>query len=202
MIYKKLPDFCYNSRKLERVSGIIVHYYSAINAEPSNPFDMEVCRNLFLDLNRVQAQRQWYLKDGPPERAYASAHVLIGRDGTEWLLVPLDKQAYHAGESVLNGQRYCNNFTLGVELVGTINSGFTDIQYEKLAAFCKTMLKQHGFGVDMIAGHDQVRWAAMQAGHTDKKKYDPSGKPDGTGSNFDWEKLRGLINVDGTATTG
>lgn len=201
MIYKKLPDFCYNSRKLEKVIGIIVHYYSAINAEPSNPFDLETCRNLFLDLNRAQSQRQWYLKDGPEQRAYASAHVLIGRDGVEWLLVPLDKQAYHAGESIMNGLRHCNNFTYGVELVGTINSGFTDIQYEKLAAFCKQMMDQHGFDIDMIQGHDTVRWAAMQAGFTDKKKYDPSGKPDGSGDNFSFKKLRELINANRLATT-
>lgn len=203
MIYKKLPDFCYSSRALS-VEGIIVHYFSAINAEPSNPFDMEVCRNLFLDLNRAKFEREHYLKginDGP-DREYASAHVLIGRNGEEWSLVPLSKQAFHAGHSILNTRKHCNNFTIGVELVGTSNSGFTDIQYEKLAAFCKLMMQEHGFGIDMIAGHDQVRWAAIQAGLTNKEKKDPSGKADGSGSNFDWQKLRGLINDSRTATAG
>jgi len=203
MIYKKLPDFCYSPRALS-VEGIIVHYFSAINAEPSNPFDMEVCRNLFLDLNRAKFEREWYLKgpDAPPDREYASAHVLIGREGEEWLLVPFAKQAFHAGQSILADRKHCNNFTIGVELVGTINSGFTDIQYTALAEFCRLMMDTHGFGIDMIQGHDTVRWAAIKAGLSDKKKYDPSGKPDGTGNNFNWAKLRGLINDSGTATTG
>jgi N-acetyl-anhydromuramyl-L-alanine amidase AmpD len=194
MIYKLLPSYCYSNRALS-VGGIIVHHFSAIYAEPSHPFDMEVCRNLFLDLNRAKFERQWYLKgaDSKPDREYASAHVLIGREGEEYLLVPLDKQAYHAGHSILNGRKHCNNFTLGVELAGTPTSGFTDIQYTKLANFCRPMMDLHGFDIDMISGHDKVRWAAIQAGLTTTEKRDPSGKPDGTGDNFEWQRLFKLI---------
>lgn len=195
MIDKKLPAWCYSKRALESIDGIIVHYYSAINVEPHDPFDMDVCRNLFLDLNRDKSEREHYLKSGsdPEDRMPASAHVLIGREGEEWLLVPFAKQAYHAGHSILNGRKHCNNFTLGVELIGTINSGFTTYQYEHLAEFCANMMLKHGFGLDSIAGHDQVRWAAMEAGLTTAKKYDPSGRFDGNGDNFDWSLLHGLI---------
>jgi N-acetyl-anhydromuramyl-L-alanine amidase AmpD len=54
-------------------------------------------------------------------RASASAHFVIGRDGSTTQLVPLDEAAWHAGPSemrlpsgkVLKG---CNLFTIGVEL--------------------------------------------------------------------------------------
>lgn len=199
MIDKTLPGFCYSKRSLENIGGIIIHYFSAINAEPAMPFDMEVCRDLFLDLNRPKSQREHYLRDGPDERMYASAHVLIGRDGEEWKLVPFGRQAYHAGESILHGRRHCNNFTLGVELVGTIDSGFTESQYVKTAGFCYTMMKAHGFGLHEIAGHDQVRYAAIQAGLTRDRKYDPSGRYDGTGNNFDWGHLHGHIKAFASA---
>jgi N-acetyl-anhydromuramyl-L-alanine amidase AmpD len=195
MIDRKLPKHCYSKHNLSSIDGIIVHYFSAINVEPQDPFDMEVCRNLFLDLNRAKTDREWYLLQEPDKRMYASAHVLIGRGGEEHRLVPFTKQAFHAGHSILQGRRHCNNFTLGVELVGTINSGFTDIQYEHLAEFCANMMQIHGFNLENIAGHDQVRMAAIRAGLTSAKKYDPSGRPDGTGDNFEWDFLHGLIKT-------
>ena len=126
---KTLPDYCYSGRPLTDVGGVVVHYFSAKNVDPENMFDMETCRDLFLDLNRPkhgEEGREWYMKEDnwPDGRMYASAHFLIGRDGETWKLVEETKQAYHAGTSIMNGRSHCNRWTLGVELVGTIDSGF------------------------------------------------------------------------------
>ncbi len=46
----------------------------------------------------------------------ASAHLVIGRDGEIFQLVPFDTKSWHAGESSYNGRRYYNNYSIGIEL--------------------------------------------------------------------------------------
>ena len=46
----------------------------------------------------------------------ASAHLVIGRDGTIVQCVPFNKKAWHAGKSSWKGRRGCNHFSIGIEL--------------------------------------------------------------------------------------
>jgi len=178
-------------------SGIITHYFSCKNVDPENQFDLQRCWDLMVDLNLPKEERSRYLKfpDSMEGRAYASAHVLIGRGGEVWKLVDFEKQAYHAGYSMLNGRPNCNAWTLGAELIGTNTSGFTDEQYEAYAKFIVEMMGLYPIELDALAGHDAVRYEANMAG-TKKaaRKIDPSGKHDGSGDNFEWERLSILID--------
>lgn len=197
MFSKILPDFCISGRELDSVDGVVVHYFSGKNVDLEHQFELQVCRDLFLDLNRPKIDRELYMtaEHWPDGRMYASAHLLVGRDGETWKLVEYDRQAYHAGASVMNGRRGCNRFTLGVELVGTQDSGFTRAQYTTLVEILLELEQDHGFPRDHVQGHDTVRWAAIEAGQTDKRpKYDPSGRKDGQGDNFDWFYLGKLWN--------
>lgn len=193
MISRELPNFCYSGLELI-VGGIVIHYFSAKNVDADNRYDMDVCRNLFMDLNREQSEREWYLLDGPEKRMYASAHLMIGRAGEVWKLIELDKQAYHAGKSMLVGKSNCNSWTLGIELLGDGTSGFTHEQYDALGPIVSEQMFNHGFGTECVAGHDQVRYAAIEDGQTTTKKYDPSGQSDGRGDNFDWGRLFGMAD--------
>lgn len=188
-----LPNYCIPGRELEELGGAIIHYFSARNVDQENRFSIEACRNLMLDFNRPRDRRRFYMRTAqwPDERMYASAHVLIGRDGDSMRLVEYNKQAYHAGASLLNGRAHCNRWTLGLELVGTIDSGFTSEQYRELAR----ILHNLDIDRDCIAGHDRVRWTAIRAGDTNKRaKYDPSGRKDGNGDNFQWNYLHYLLD--------
>jgi len=49
-------------------------------------------------------------------KAKASAHVVIGRDGSITQLVPFDRVAWHAGASSWEGLEGLNNYSLGIEL--------------------------------------------------------------------------------------
>ena len=193
MISRVLPSFCYPNRQLE-IGGIVIHYFSAKNVDADNRYDMDVCRCLFMDLNRPQAEREWYLLDGPEDRMYASAHLLIGRAGEVWKLIEFDKQAYHAGKSMMMGKSNCNGWTLGIELLGDSTSGFTDAQYEAVGPIVGEQMFKRGFGAEYVAGHDDVRHAAIADGQTTTKKYDPSGRSDGRGNNFDWGRLFGMAD--------
>lgn len=193
---KILPEHCISGRALEQVDGVVVHYFSAKNVDPNRQYDLQVCRNLFLDLNRPKDQRRIYMKASkwPEDRMYASAHLLIGRQGVIWKLVEYDRQAYHAGASIMHGRSHCNRWTLGIELVGTIESGFSKAQYDTLADVLVCLAAQYGFPRENIQGHDTVRWNAIQAGSEKRHKYDPSGRKDGDGDNFDWHYLGKLMD--------
>ncbi|MGI9251032.1 MAG: N-acetylmuramoyl-L-alanine amidase [Pseudohongiellaceae bacterium] len=189
---KILPGYCTSGRKLEELGGAIVHYFSAKNVDPENMFDLETCRDLFLDLNRPKAGRERFMKSDkwPVKRMYASAHLMIDREGETWRLVEYDRQAYHAGASILHGRPSCNRWTIGIELLGTQDSGFTSSQYRELAKICAE-LEIHQ---DNIAGHDLVRFQAIQEGSSKRHKYDPSGRKDGQGDNFQWDYFHHLLN--------
>jgi len=47
----------------------------------------------------------------------ASAHLIIGRDGTVAQLVPFNIQAWHAGKSYYKGVNYLNAYSIGIELI-------------------------------------------------------------------------------------
>lgn len=71
--------------------SIVIHYTAGSSAESSADF---LCR---------------------PE-IKASAHLVIGRDGTIFQLVSFDTIAWHAGESMYNGRTMLNQYSIGIEL--------------------------------------------------------------------------------------
>lgn len=46
----------------------------------------------------------------------ASAHIVIGRDGTIYQLVPFNTIAWHAGKSAYDGRIGLNKYSIGIEL--------------------------------------------------------------------------------------
>lgn len=54
-----------------------------------------------------------YLSD---ENVKASAHLVIGRDGSVYQIVPFNLKAWHAGDSHYGARRYYNQYSIGIEL--------------------------------------------------------------------------------------
>ena len=189
---KLLPPFCSPGRRLDP-GGVVIHYISAKNVETvENKYDMHCIRNMLIDLNRPRDEREHYMQSEawPESRLWASAHVVISREGESWQLVRFTEQAYHAGKSIMRGRTGCNGWTFGIELVGDATSGFTDEQYKELGAVCRRLMHIYEISPLFLAGHDEVRNQARLEGIEAAKKYDPSGASDGTGNNFDWKRLR------------
>lgn len=174
-----LPDFCYSGKPLTDVGGVVLHYFSAINVAPDRWDEPEACFDLFIDLNLPGPERHLIMPADNTPRYYASAHWLVDRRGHEHLLVPLDKQAYHAGRSELNGRPNLNAWTYGIEFIATHTSGFTDEQYLTGQRLVAQMMSQHGFGLDAVVGHQDV---AVPKG----RKRDP-------GPKFDWHRFKGPL---------
>jgi N-acetylmuramoyl-L-alanine amidase len=67
--------------------------------------------------------RQKQARLDAPGPVYASAHVVVDRDGTVWQIVPFDRQARHAGVSRWRGLESVNRCSLGIEIA---NWGWLD----------------------------------------------------------------------------
>ena len=81
---------------------------------------------------------------------------------------------------VLAGRENCNDFSIGIELEGTDEIPYTDVQYHVLQAVTLALLQAYpNLGSDRIAGHSEI---------SPGRKTDP-------GPAFDWQRYR-----DGLAT--
>jgi N-acetylmuramoyl-L-alanine amidase len=55
----------------------------------------------------------WFASKG----CKTSAHFVVEVDGTITQMVRTDRRAFHAGQSSWNGKRFCNSFSIGIEIV-------------------------------------------------------------------------------------
>ncbi len=111
-----------------------------------------------------------------------SAHILIRRDGELVQYVPFGQRAWHAGQSAYAGRTRCNDFSIGIELEGTDDVPYADVQYQQLSAL-----------IGCLLGHYPSLSAEHIAGHVDiapGRKTDP-------GESFDWQRLRQALITAG-----
>lgn len=174
IVSRHLPEYAYSSSKMDAVNGIIIHYFSGRYQFPTDPFNPDLCYKLFLDLNRPATEREWFKMPDVPARMYASAHYMIDRNGVVYELVPLPFKAWHAGTSEWRGKKNCNNWMVGIELIATHTSGYTDEQYLALDSLTEHLRATYNIEWDNITGHENV---------APGRKQDP-------GELFDWSRYR------------
>jgi len=186
--WEMLPDECYSKHPIKNIDGVVIHYISAVNVDKENKYDMDTIRQLFIELN-MPSERGRLIPKSDTKKHYGSAHFLVGREGEIMGLVPLNKQAWHAGKSEHRGRPALNSWTIGIEVVGEYNEPFTDEQYmacAKLVQFIKlqpttTLRISRDLFESDLTGHEHV---AIPAG----RKKDP-------GPTFEWEKLWDILAI-------
>ena len=110
-----------------------------------------------------------------------SAHFLVDRTGRVTQFVATDRAAFHAGASRWRGREECNDFSIGIELIGDADHDFTARQYTALARLCRALMREHPrITPRRIVGHSQVAW--------------PRGRKRDPGPRFDWVHFRSLLN--------
>jgi AmpD protein len=116
------------------------------------------------------------------ESLRVSSHLLIRREGEIVQFVPFNCRAWHAGESFFRGHDCCNDFSIGIELEGTDDVAYTDVQYEVLSRVLREIMTAYpAITPFRIAGHCDV---------SPGRKSDP-------GPAFDWLRLYdGIGNLD------
>lgn len=132
------------------IDTIIVH--SSYNAGSGDPFDREKTIQQYVDYG-------------------VSAHYIISRSGTIYQLVRERDIAYHAGVGKLpNGDTNINERSIGIELIGTKDSGYTKDQYAALQSLVAGLKKR--YTIQYLLGHEDI---------APDRKTDPWA--------FDWSKL-------------
>ena len=104
-----------------------------------------------------------------------SAHFLVRRDGEVVQFVPVQRRAWHAGESSWRGRARCNDFSVGVELEGCDADPYTPAQYRALARVTRALGER--LPLRQFAGHSDV---------APGRKTDP-------GPAFEWARLFGAL---------
>ena len=163
------PNF--NDRPLdEDISLLVIHSISL----PPKKYNTDHIERFFLNELDFSSHNFYKNIDGMK----VSAHVLIKRNGEVIQFVPFNKRAWHAGVSSYKGKNDCNNFSIGIELEGSDDDIFEDIQYEQLSLITSLLIAEYDLITkDNIKGHSDI---------APERKTDP-------GVLFDWDRY--LTNV-------
>jgi AmpD protein len=131
-----------------------------------------------LFMNRLDALAHPYFDE--IKALKVSSHILIQRGGQIIQYVPLNRRAWHAGESNYCGRTCCNDFSIGIEVEGSDEIPFTDNQYLALERVTREIMGYYpSITLDRITSH-----AAIAPG----RKTDP-------GPMFDWPRYIDLIST-------
>jgi N-acetyl-anhydromuramyl-L-alanine amidase AmpD len=116
-----------------------------------------------------------------------SAHFVVGRDGRVVQMVPVERRAWHAGPSVLDGTPGVNDYSVGIEMVN-LNDGkdpYTDAQIHAVAGILRFLRSRYNIPDSRVVSHASI---ALPAG----RKSDPVG--------FDFARVCALARTDAAVT--
>ncbi len=158
----------YDDRPINvKVDTIIIHCISL----PENEYNNENVTSLFLNDLDINLHPSFEML----HELKVSSHVLIKRDGKLIQYVPFDKRAWHAGKSEYKGRSNYNDFSIGIELHGSITDNYTNDQYLSLKNLIDELKETFPSITDSnILGHSDI---------APERKNDP-------GPNFIWEKIK------------
>ncbi len=104
-----------------------------------------------------------------------SAHFVIDRAGQATQFVASDRRAWHAGKSEWQGRSGCNDFAVGIEIIGDQQQPFTAAQYRETARLCRVLMNRYpAISRERIVGHQDI---------APGRKWDP-------GRLWDWRRFR------------
>lgn len=149
------------------VDVLVIHNISLPPGEFGGPY----VEQLFC--NHLDPARHAYFEEVCAMRV--SAHFFVPRSGAPVQFVPVHKRAWHAGQSACLGRANVNDFSVGIELEGTDDSGFEDAQYVTLELLSGALMRTFpALTADRVFGHSDV---------APGRKTDP-------GPGFDWTRYR------------
>ena len=149
------------------IDSIIIHCISLPENEYNNNNVIDLFTNK-LDINLHDSFKE--LKN-----TKVSSHLFIKRHGELIQFVPLDKKAWHAGKSEYMNRENFNDFSIGIEIEGSVNDSYTDDQYLTLKNTINELKKLFPSIRDSnILGHSDI---------APGRKTDP-------GKYFLWDKIK------------
>lgn len=102
----------------------------------------------------------FFLYNNPSE---ASSHLVIGKDGTRYILAPPEAITWHAGYSILNGREKCNDFTIGIEFQGnTEEQPLSEDQINSAIEYIMPLMEKYHIRKQNIVTHAMIRSAWLK----------------------------------------
>lgn len=111
------------------------------------------------------------------EGMQVSTHLLILRTGEVLQFVNFNDRAWHAGRSSYLAKKECNDYSIGIELEGSDDQPFEEVQYTVLAQVTAVLQAYYPQIMQHLAGHSDI---------APGRKTDP-------GPFFEWVKFRTLV---------
>lgn len=150
-ITSRLIDWGYAPKSGRKIDTIVLH--SSYNSLGGDEYSVEKIIAIYKDYG-------------------VGAHYLIDRKGKIYRLVEDKDIAYHAGASKMpDGRTNVNDFSLGIELINTMEDEYTKAQYNALNDLIQYL--EGMYPIKHVVGHSDIAPA---------RKTDPW--------NFDWKKLK------------
>ncbi|MDC3359992.1 1,6-anhydro-N-acetylmuramyl-L-alanine amidase AmpD, partial [Gammaproteobacteria bacterium] len=146
--FLRSPNF--NERPLNaKISLLVIHSISL----PPRKYNTNHIENFFL--NKLDDSLDDFYQEIKDLKV--SAHILIKRSGEVIQFVPFNMRAWHAGESSFKNKDNCNDYSIGIELEGSDDDIFEDIQYSKLKLITSKLMQEYTFiNKNNIKGHSEI----------------------------------------------
>ncbi len=166
-----LPSPHYNERPSGTAIDLLVIHCISL---PEGQFGTGYVQDLFL--NRLDSRAHPDFQS--LRELKVAAHFFIERRGQLTQFVSVADRAWHAGASYFKGREACNDFSIGVELEGSVDTAFEKAQYQTLGLLTQELMRIFpGITVSNIVGHSDI---------APGRKQDP-------GPHFDWGLYQQLL---------
>jgi N-acetylmuramoyl-L-alanine amidase len=162
--YEVIASPNHGGLRKKAITAIVIHYTASLS---------------------IEGTISWFKN----KTAKVSAHYVIGRDGRVVQMVPDNFVAWHAGRSAMRPhladghpqkEPNVNAFSIGIELVGTMDSGFNDQQMASLYSLLEVLVTRYKIVPERVVGHLHISPGRKQ-------------DPDGINAQFNWAKTREIV---------
>lgn len=141
-----IPSPNHDARPEPEISLIVIHNISL----PPKQYGGNGIVELFT--NQLNPDEHPYYREIHTLRV--SSHFLIRRDGKLIQFVACLQRAWHAGQSAWQGRERCNDFSVGIELEGCDDEGFTPAQYKTLNRLIAGL--RANYPIRGVVGHSDI----------------------------------------------
>ncbi|MCF6775846.1 1,6-anhydro-N-acetylmuramyl-L-alanine amidase AmpD [Thiotrichales bacterium 19X7-9] len=166
--HKPSPNFNQRPNRLD-LSLLVIHCISL----PEGQFGGSEVIDFFQNKLDMNQHKSFHLLKGMK----VSAHFLIRRCGAIIQFVSIYDRAWHAGVSSFEGRENCNDYSIGVELEGTIDQSYEKAQYSSLVELTNLLISHTIINKTSIVAHSDI---------APGRKSDP-------GEYFDWGYYLGCL---------
>ena len=98
------------------------------------------------------------------------AHYCVTEKGEVYRIIDRDREAFHAGRSMWNAKEECDEYSIGIEVVGHHDQSMPLPQLEALRLLLERLKKLYGIPDAQVVCHSHVAYGAPNTWHKQKHR--------------------------------